>query len=86
MKYDDDDKHDNPHGGPGIIISLGMSPPKGKKGKKGKDEAKARKSIAKGKLQKELKKMYASWKPDKGNEQAVAYNDELGAFIEGMEE
>lgn len=83
MKYDD--KHDNPQGGPAIIISLGMGPPKGKKGKKGKDEAHARKHIAKGKLKKELTKMYDSWSPDKGNKQAKAYNDELGAFIDGME-
>lgn len=82
MKYDDD-KHDNPHGGPGIIISLGMGPPKGKKGKKGKDEAHARKSIAKSKLKKELMKMYDSWSPKTA--EGKAYDAELKGFIDGME-
>lgn len=85
MKYDDN-PHGNPHGGPAIIISLGMAPPKGKKGKKGKEEGEARKAIAKQKVgsKKGLKKMYDTWSRKSGV--AGQYRDELGAFIEGMEE
>ena len=76
---------DNPHGGPAIIISLGMGPPKGKKGRKGKEEGKARKAIAKQKLGKgDLQKMYAGWSNKRGV--AGQYRDQLGAFIEGMED
>ena len=77
---------DNPHGSaPAIIISLGMAPPKGKKGKKGPEEAKVRKGLARQKLSKKgLKKMYDSWSRKTGV--AGQYRDELGAFIEGMED
>jgi hypothetical protein len=77
MKYDD-----NTHGGPSIVISLALGPPNGKKGKKGKEEGNARKAIAKQKVG--LKKMYDTWSRKTGA--AGQYRDELGAFIEGMEE
>ena len=85
MKKYEDNPHGNPHG-PAIIISLGMGPPKGKKGKKGKEEGAARKAIAKKKVssKKGLTKMYDSWSRKTGV--AGQYRDELGAFIEGMEE
>jgi len=73
-------KKDNPHGGPSIVISLGMAPPKGKKGAKKGEEAKARRGLAK----KKLAKMYDSWSRKTGV--AGQYRDELGAFIEGMED
>ena len=85
MKYDDN-PHGNPHGGPSIVISLELGPPKSMKGKKGGDEATARQGIAKKKVgsKKGLKKMYNSWSRKSGV--AGQYRDELGAFIEGMED
>ena len=86
MKYKDDNPHGNPHDGPAIIISLGMGPPGGKKGKKGGEEAKTRKAIAKKKVgsKKGLQMMYDTWSRKKGV--AGQYRDELGAFIDGMED
>lgn len=77
MKYDDKPQ--------GITISFGMAPPSGKKGKKKGTEAETRKRIAKDKVKKDLKKMYASWSPSRGNAESQAYNDELGAYIDSME-
>ena len=86
MKYKDDNPHGNPHDGPAITISLALGPPKGKKGKKGEEEAKARQGIAKKKVssKKALKKMHGAWSRKSGV--AGQYRDELGAFIDGMED
>ena len=79
MKYDDD----NPHGGPSIVISLGMGPPSGKKGKKKGKEADARKAVAKDKVKSGLLAMYDTWKPT--TPEGKAYNKDLKGFIDGLE-
>ena len=85
MKYDDN-PHGESHGGPSIVISLSLGPPKALKGKKGEEEAKTRKAIAKKKVgsKKGLQMMYDTWSRKKGV--AGQYRDELGAFIDGMED
>jgi len=80
MKYDDDN---NPHGGPSIVISIGMGPPSGKKGKKNGKEADARKAVARGKLKKGLMKMHDSWSPKTA--EGKAYDADLKSFIDGLE-
>ena len=44
------------HNAPIINISINLGPPAGKSGKKGQEEAKARKAIAKKKVEKSKKK------------------------------
>ena len=44
------------HNAPIINISINLGPPAGKSGKKGPEEAKARKAIAKKKVEKDQKK------------------------------
>jgi len=81
------DKYGVEHNSPAITISFGLGGAgmaSKYKGEKGQKTAKIRKQVARGKVKKSLLKMYDSWSRKSGV--AGQYRDELGTFIEGMEE
>jgi hypothetical protein len=81
------DKYGVPQNSPAITISFGLGGAGAAskyKGEKGQKTAKIRKQVAGGKLKKALSKMHESWSRKSGV--AGQYRDELGTFIDGMEE